>query len=147
MVIGWLNLDLKLGLLHLNLPKKVRIVKAMVFPVVMYGCESWTIKKADWAPRNWCFWTVVLEKTLESPLDCKEIKPAARLPCPALTPGICSNSCPLSQWCHPTILSCVTHFSFCPQPFPPSGSFPVSQSFISGGQSIKASTSAFPMNI
>ena len=46
-MIGWLNLDLILGLLHLNLPKKVRIVKAMVFPVVMYGCESWTIKKAE----------------------------------------------------------------------------------------------------
>ena len=42
----------------------------MVFPVVMYGCESWTIKKA-WVLKNWCFWTVVLEKTLESPLDCK----------------------------------------------------------------------------
>ena len=42
----------------------------MVFPVVMYGCESWTVKK----PKTWCFWTVVLEKTLESPLDCKEIK-------------------------------------------------------------------------
>ena len=47
--------------------------KAMVFSVVMYGCESWTIKKAE--PKNWCFWTVVLEKTLESPLDCKEIQP------------------------------------------------------------------------
>ena len=46
----------------------------MVFPVVIYGCESWTIKK-NWVPRNWCFWTVVLEKTIESPLDCKEIKP------------------------------------------------------------------------
>ena len=46
----------------------------MVFPVVMYGCESWTIKKS-WAPKNWCFWTLVLEKTLESPLDCKEIQP------------------------------------------------------------------------
>ena len=45
----------------------------MVFPVVMYGCESWTVKKA--VPKNWCFWTVVLEKTLESPLDCKEIQP------------------------------------------------------------------------
>ena len=54
---------------------KVRLVKAMVFPVVIYGCESWTIKKAE-RPRNWCFWTVVLEKTLESPLDSKEIKPA-----------------------------------------------------------------------
>ena len=45
----------------------------MVFPVVMYGCESWTIK--SWALKNWCFWAVVLEKTLESPLDCKEIQP------------------------------------------------------------------------
>ena len=53
----------------ITLPAKVRLVKAMVFPVVMYGCESWTIKK------NWWFWTVVLEKTLESPLDCKEIQP------------------------------------------------------------------------
>ena len=44
----------------------------MVYPIVTYGCESWTIKKT--APKNWCFWTVVLEKTLESPLDCKEIK-------------------------------------------------------------------------
>ena len=50
------------------------IVKAMVSPVVMYRCESWTVKKAErW--RNWCFWTVVLEKTLESPLDCREIQP------------------------------------------------------------------------
>ena len=46
----------------------------MVFPVVMYGCESWTINKRQ-ALKNWCFWTVVLEKTLESPLDYKEIKP------------------------------------------------------------------------
>ena len=53
---------------------KGRLVKAMVLPVVMYGCESCTIKKS-WAPKNWCFWTVVLEKTFESPLDCKEIQP------------------------------------------------------------------------
>ena len=52
----------------------VHLVKAMVFPVVMYWCESWTIKKAE-HQKNWCFWTVVLEKTLESPLDCKEIQP------------------------------------------------------------------------
>ena len=53
---------------------KVCLVKAVVFPVVMYGCESWTIKKAE-HQKNWCFWTVVLEKTLESPLDCKENQP------------------------------------------------------------------------
>jgi len=53
---------------------KVCLVKAMVFSVVMYGCESWTHKEG-WAPKNWCFWIVDLEKTLESPFDCKEIKP------------------------------------------------------------------------
>ena len=45
----------------------------MAFPVVMYGCENWT--KESWALKNWCFWMVMLEKTLESPLDCKEIQP------------------------------------------------------------------------
>ena len=58
----------------ITLSTKVHLVKAMFFPVVMYGCESWTIKKAE-QPKNWCFQTVVLEKTLESPLDCKEIQP------------------------------------------------------------------------
>ena len=57
----------------LTLPTKVHLVKAMVFPVVMYGCEL--DYKESWAPKNWCFWTVVLEKTLESPLDFKEIEP------------------------------------------------------------------------
>ena len=51
---------------------KVRLVKAVAFPVVMYGCEL--DHKESWAPKNWCFWTVVLEKTLESPLDGKEIQ-------------------------------------------------------------------------
>ena len=66
------NLESVLKSTDITLPAKVRLVKAMVFPVVMYGCESWTIKKAL---KNWCFWTVVLEKTLESTLDCKEIQP------------------------------------------------------------------------
>ena len=57
----------------ITLPTKVGLVKATVFPMVMYGCNSWIIKKAEW--KNWCFWTAVLEKTLESPLDCKDIKP------------------------------------------------------------------------
>ena len=69
------NLDSILKSRDITLPTKVHLVKAMVFPVVMYGCESWTIKKAEHQPKNWCFWTVVLEKTLESPLDCKEIQP------------------------------------------------------------------------
>ena len=60
----------------------------------------------------------------------------ARLACPSLSPGVCSNSCPLSQWCHPTISSSVTPFSSWPQTFPASGSFPMSWLFTSGGQSI-----------
>ena len=69
------NLDSIFKSRDITLSTKVHLVKAMVFPVVMYGCESWAIKKAESAPKNWCFWTVVLEKTLESPLDCKEIRP------------------------------------------------------------------------
>ena len=73
----------------------------------------------------------------------------ARLPCPPPTPRACSNSCPSSHWCHPTISSSVFPFSSCLQSFPASGSFPVSQFFTSGGQSIGASASAsvLPMNI
>ena len=73
----------------------------------------------------------------------------ARLPCPSPTPVACSNSHPLSRWCHPTILSSVVPFSSCLQSFPASGSFPMSQFFASGGQSIGASASAsvLPMNI
>ena len=67
------NLDSILKSRDITLPTKVRLVKAMVFPVFIYGCETWTIKKAE-HQRNWCFWTVMLEKTLESPLDCKEIQ-------------------------------------------------------------------------
>ena len=56
----------------ITLPRKVHLVKAIVFAVVMYVCESRT---ESWVLKNWCFWTVVLEKTLEGPLDCKEIQP------------------------------------------------------------------------
>ena len=66
----------------------------------------------------------------------------ARLPCPSPSPRTYSNSCALSQWCHPTISSSVIPFSCCLQSFPASGSFPVSQLFPSGGQSIAASASA-----
>ena len=70
-------------------------------------------------------------------------------PCPSPTPGVDSNSCPLSWWCHPTILSCVVPFSSCIPSFPTSGSFQMSQFFASGGQSIRVSASAsvLPMNI
>ena len=72
-----------------------------------------------------------------------------RLPCPSPTPGAYLNSCPLSRWCHPTISSSVVPFSSCLQSFPASGSFPVSEFFPSGGQSIgvSASASVLPKNI
>ena len=72
-----------------------------------------------------------------------------RLPCPSPTPRACSNSCPLSRSCHPTISSFVVPFSSRLQSFPASGSFPMSQIFVLGGQSIGASSSApvLPMNI
>ena len=66
----------------------------------------------------------------------------ARHPCPSPTPGVHPNLCPLGQWCHPTISSSVVPSSFCPQSFPASGSFLMSQLFASGGQSIGASASA-----
>ena len=73
----------------------------------------------------------------------------SRPPCPSPTPRDYSNSCPLSRWCHPAILSCVIPLSSCLQSFPASGSFQMSQLFTSGGQSIGASASALvlPMNI
>ena len=72
-----------------------------------------------------------------------------RLACPSPTPGAYSNSCPSCRWCHPTISSSVTPLSFCPQSFPVSGSFLVSQLFTLGGQSIgtSASASVLPMSI
>ena len=72
-----------------------------------------------------------------------------RLLCPPLSPGVHSNSCPMSQWCYPTISSSVVPFSSCLQSFPSSETFPMSRLFIAGGQSIGVSTSAsvLPMNI
>ena len=102
-----------------------------------YGFSSghvwmWELDCEDsWAPKNWWFWTVVLEKTLKSPLDYKEIQSVqfshlvvsnslrpheqqhTRPPCPSPTPRIHPNPCPVSQWCHPTISSSVIHFSSC----------------------------------
>ena len=81
--------------------------------------------------------------TLCDPMD------YSMLPRPSPSPGVCSNSYPLSRWCHPTIPSSVVPFSSCLQPFPGWGSFPMSWCFASGGQSIgaSASPSILPMNI
>ena len=76
--------------------------------------------------------------------DSQHVRPL----CPSPTPGVYSNSCPLSWWCHPAISSSVIPFSSCPQSLPASGSFPISQLFPWGGQSIgvSASASVLPMN-
>ena len=72
----------------------------------------------------------------------------SRPPCPSQTPGVYSNSCPSSRWCHPAISSSVVPFSSCPQSLPASGSFPMSQLFAWGGQSVgvSASASVLPTN-
>ena len=70
----------------------------------------------------------------------------ARPPCPSPTPGVHSDSCPSSQWCHPTISSSVVPFSSCPQSLPASESFPMSQLFAWGGQSTGVLASVLPKN-
>ena len=92
-----------------------------------------------------CCWSIA--KSCPTPCNPNELQ-HTRFPCPSPTPGACSNSCPLSQWCHPTISSSVVSF-FRLQSFRTSASFQMSQCFTSGGQSIRASAlaSVLPMNI
>ena len=108
------------------------------------------LSRCGWKRRNWGqFSSVQFSRSVMS----KSLRPHglqhARPPCPPPTPGACSNLCPSSQWCHPTISSSVVPFSSRLQSFPASGFFPVSQFFASGVQNIGASASAsvFAMNI
>ena len=100
-------------------------------------------------PRRYQFSSVQLNRSVVSdslrPRGLQHAKP----PCPSPTPGVYSNSRPLSRWCHPTISCSVVPFSSCLQSFPASGSFPMRQFFKSGGQSIgdSAWASVLPMNI
>ena len=99
-------------------------------------------------PYDLCYLVTKSCSTVEESMDCSTPGfPVLVLPLPVLSPGVCSNSCPLNQWCHPTISSFVVPFSSCLQSFPASGSFPMSWLFVSGGQSIGASASVLPMNI
>ena len=103
----------------------------------------------SWLKRNICWNSVQFSRSvMSSSLWLHELQ-HTRPPCPSPTPGACSNSCPSSQWCHSTISSSVVPFSSCLQSFPASGSFPMSQFFASGGQSIgvSASASVLLMNI
>ena len=107
----------------------------------------WTIGKATEFQKNICFIQFSCSVVSDS------LRPHglqhARLPCPSPTPGACSNSCPFSWWCNPTISSSVIPFSSRLQSFTASGSFQMNQLLASGGQSIEvsASTSVLPMNI
>ena len=95
------------------------------------------------------FLVVVVQLLTCVPLFATPWTAALQASCPSLSSWVRSNSCPLSQWCHSTISSSIVPFSSCLQSFPSSGSFPMSQFFVSGGQSIgvSASASVFPMNI
>ena len=107
--------------------------------------SDWTIIEAPSALHSVQFSSV----TQLCPILMRPHEPQhARPPCPSSTPGVYPTSHPLSWWCHPTISSSVIPFSSCPQSFPASGSFPMSQFFTSGGQSIgvSASISVLPMN-
>ena len=98
--------------------------------------------------RHWCFSVQLSCSVMSDSLQPHGLQ-HTRSPCPSPYPGAGSNSCPSSRWCHPTISSSVVPFSSHLQSFPTSGSFPRSQFFTSGGQSIGASASAsvLPMNI
>ena len=102
---------------------------------------------------NFCYWfilvylvVVLFSLSIMSDSSRPHSLQHARLRCPSQSPGTCSNSCPLSQWCHPTISSSVVPFSSRLQSFPASGSFQMSQFFTSGSQSTGVSASVLPMN-
>ena len=105
--------------------------------------------RLDFEPNSMFFLLVQFSRSVMSDSLWPHGLQHTRPPCPSPTPGVYSNSCPLSQWCHPTISSSVVPFSSCLQFFPASGSFQISQFFTSGGQSIgvSASASVLPMNI
>ena len=107
---------------------------------------SWTCVTQQ-LPTSHLFYTLFIHSIMSNSLQPHRLQ-HTRLLCPSLSPRGCSNSCPLRPWCHPTISSSVTPFS-CPQSFPASGSFLVSQHFTPDGQSIGASASAsvLPVNI
>ena len=118
-------------------PKKIKFVTASTFPPSI--CMNPSVNSIQFSS----------VQSLSCPTLWSHGLQIARLPCPSPTPRVYSNSCPLSRWCRPNILSSVVPFCSRLQSFPASGSFPMSQFFTSGGQSIRisASASVLPMNI
>ena len=135
--LKWLMLEI--SFLFLRLESYSCQVRPLVVPWVIDVC-AWVLSPF----RSVQFSHSVVSDSLR-PHGLQHTRP----PCPLPTSRVYSNSCPLSQWCHPTISSCVVPFSFHVQSSPASGSFPMSQFSASDGQSIGASASAsvFPMNI
>ena len=110
----------------------------------------WYLSLSDWRVHSWCSALCCCSVAKTCPAVCDPMGlQHARILCPSPSPGVCSNSCPLGQWCCLTISFSVVPFSSCPQSFPLSGSFPMSWLFASGGQSIgdSASASVLPVNI
>ena len=108
-----------------------------------------TLKRFIWgksSPKKYLMWLSFSHQVMSSSLWPHGLQ-CTRLLCPSLSFGACSNSCTLSQWCHPTISSSIVPFSSCPQSFSASGSSPTSRLFTSGGQSIGALASVLPINI
>ena len=133
--------------------------KLDIQPYSTWWLHSFSIRKIVWMDQSMfflqnLFWVCgELVQVSSVPQSCLTLPPYglqhAWLPCPSLTPRTFSNSCPWSQWCHPTISCPVIPFSSCLQSISPSGSFPMSQFFASGGQNIgvSASASVLSMNI
>ena len=126
---------------HLGLQRK---------PMMKYWLWQKYLKYPQWSGwgKNVQFSSVQFSRSVMSDSLRPHELQHARPPCPSPTPGVYSNSRPASQWCHPAISSSVFPFSSCPQSLPASGSFPISQLFASGGQSIGVSASVLvlPMN-
>ena len=121
-------------------------IYCLCFLLKVYGFSSYIqIFNPFWV--NFCVWCKICCCSVVSNSLWPHELQHATVSCPSLSPRDCSNSCPLSQWFYPTISSWAAFFSFCPQSFPSSGSFPMSWLFASGGQKIGASASVLPINI
>ena len=143
---SWLSLNTSGGICRSNFSIKIIITEDLV--------HVWLSSPCSWVPlhapelNHLHFKSQFSHSFMSNSLQSHGLQ-HARLPCPSPTPGAYSNSCPSSQWCHPTISSSVVPFSSLLQSFPASGSFPMSQFFTSGGQSfgVSVSASVLPMNI
>ena len=118
-----------------------------IWPGVIKSIMEWLLTGKELSSHH-CHLSVQFSSSVVSDSLWPHEAQHATPPCPSSTPGVHSDSRPLSQWCHPAISSSVVPFSSCPQSFPASGSFQMSQLFTSGGQSIEvsASTWVLPMN-